>query len=85
MNKRLTVKELNGVKVLHLNDKPAQCPFRNPFPMPHEITGRVEFILPICGENCQFFNLVTLSDSVTGEKTETVYFDCVGCSKTLTP
>lgn len=82
MNKRLTVKELNGVKVLHLNDKPAQCPFRNPFPMPHPITGRVDFNLPICGDDCQFFNFHHISTQ-DGQTLNAVYFDCTGCDKTV--
>jgi hypothetical protein len=85
MNKRLTVKEMNGEMVLHQNDTPAKCSFLNPFPMPHPITGRVDFVTPICSTSCQFFNLVDLWDSKTTETIKTVYFDCVGCSKTLTP
>jgi hypothetical protein len=83
--KKLTLKELNGEMVLHQNDTPAKCAFVNPFPMPHPITGRVDFVTPICSTSCQFFTLIQYSDNVTGDKTQAVYFDCVGCSKTLTP
>jgi hypothetical protein len=87
--KKLSLVELNmghsDVIVLHVNDKPVQCPFRNPYPIPHAITGRVDFNVPLCSNDCQFFNLVGLEDQTTGEKIETVFFDCVGCSKTLTP
>jgi len=82
-DKKLTLKEINNELVLHSNDKPVKCAFVNPFPMPQPLTGRVEFVTPICSTNCQFFNLVGLVDQNTGEKIETVFFDCVGCSKTL--
>jgi hypothetical protein len=85
MNKRLTVKDINGALVLHQNNEPVKCAFLNPFPAPHPITGRVDFINPICSTNCHFFNLVGLMDETTGEKIESVFFDCVGCSKILTP
>lgn len=84
MNKRLTVETLQGAKVLHQDGKPAKCAFLNPFPMPHPITGRVDFNVPVCSSECIFFNLVTIENN-QGEKLETIFFDCVGCSKTLTP
>jgi len=83
MNKRLTLIDINNELVLHQNDKPVKCAFLNPFPMPHAITGRVDFSVPVCSTNCQFFNVVGLLDETTGEKIESVYFDCVGCSKTI--
>lgn len=83
--KKLTLKEINGELVLHSNDNVVKCAFLNPFPAPHPITGRVDFINPICSTACQFFNLVGLVDQNTGDKIETVFFDCVGCSKTVTP
>lgn len=79
--KPLYVKQINGVNVLHTAQGPAQCPFRNPFPMPHQLTGRVEFQVPVCSEACPFFTYYTLTDEPTGQTLEAVYFDCAGCDK----
>lgn len=78
----LSVKNLGGVWVLHTPHGPVTCVYRNPFPMPHQITGRVEFQVPACSSNCPFFNLNRLVDTVGNEPDlHEVYFDCVGCSK----
>jgi hypothetical protein len=81
--KKFSIQHLNGADVLHQNNKPVKCAFLNPFPMPHPITGRVDFSVPVCSNECHFFNHIILSDEVSGEKIETVFFDCVGCSKTI--
>lgn len=83
MTKRLTLKEINGIMVLHQNGSPAKCAFINPFLITHPLTGRVDFAAPICSTACKFFNIIQHSDNVTGDKTETVFFNCVGCSKFL--
>jgi len=83
MKKQLTLININGAQVLHQDGKPVKCAFLNPFPMPHQITGRVDFNVPVCSTECHFFNIITLVDEITGEKLETIFFDCVGCSKTL--
>lgn len=85
MNKRLTLQEINGELVLHQNDKPVKCAFLNPFPMPHNLTGRVDFVTPICSTACHFFTPMVFNDKVTNEEIKTIFFDCVGCSKILTP
>jgi hypothetical protein len=81
MIKKYSVKEINDVVVLHVNDKPAQCPFRNPYPTPNILTSRVDFNVPICSNDCQFFNYVSYGDNFNEEQIETVFLDCCDVSK----
>jgi len=81
--KKLTLKEINKELVLHVNDNVAKCPFVNPFPMPQPLTGRVEFVTPICSTACQYFTPMVFNDKVTNEEIVTIFFDCVGCSKVV--
>ena len=59
-----TIKELTGnkstdvkIKVLHFDNTPVNCIYRNPVALPGSIPGTVNINVPICGSNCPFFNV----------------------------
>jgi len=70
IEKKITVKTVNQVNTLHVNDQPAPCPFRNPFFMPPSIQGApLQMSVPVCNDNCPFFDyfqLETPNDTPTG-------------------
>jgi len=72
MNKKVTIKPINGVLTLHQDDKPAHCPFRNPVILPPTIQGAPPQIsIPSCNEQCIFFDYNL--NSVTFYCTNTIF------------
>ena len=58
IQKRYSVKKIGAFNVLHINDQAASCAYRMPAMLPHPtIQGQIQIHTPVCGDNCQFFNL----------------------------
>lgn len=53
-----TIKEQQGVKVLHVNDKPCVCPFRTGVPVQDKF-GQLAVVGNDCNSLCPFFNQVS--------------------------
>lgn len=45
------------ISVLHFEETPVNCIYRNPVALPGSIPGTVNINVPVCGSNCPFFNL----------------------------
>jgi hypothetical protein len=74
----VTVKKLGDALVLHKNDRPCNCPFRNPVLMPGKIHGTAEVQVPACSNECQFFALIERADPNDGGKFYEAFLSCAG-------
>jgi hypothetical protein len=56
MNKKATIKTVNNTDVLFINDKPAQCPYKQAIPIQDKF-GSLQLINTECNSQCPFFDL----------------------------
>ena len=56
---KFVIKKINNVSILHKNDAPIECIYKNPVVLPHpNLSGQAVIKQALCGDLCPMFNIV---------------------------